>query len=267
MVILRISDLYYFKTLCEKRSFTITAKIHFISQPKLSIAIKRLEDELGVKLILREKFIREFKITSDGLKLLEFINYFDYKVMNLKKSLKHEKRELNIGVPKGEGYLMIQQYLKDLYEREDVDINLIEININDLKNQSVLENLDYCFTCYKSGNIDTKNKRIFLRKGNIYMFTKGEKLKSVEELNEKVIFCLKKHTYHYEIMLEVINKFNVQPKKIIFLENFELIKIFMEKEDGVCIAMECAFKEITDISKTKIKNYTVDIYLEEIKEK
>ena len=44
-----LTDLRYLVTLAEIRHFAKAAEVCFVSQPTLSIAIKKLEEELGVR--------------------------------------------------------------------------------------------------------------------------------------------------------------------------------------------------------------------------
>lgn len=57
-------ELKYFVTLVEQRSFTKAAEHLHISQPSLSNAIKKLEKEIGLKLIDRDT--RNFQLTREG---------------------------------------------------------------------------------------------------------------------------------------------------------------------------------------------------------
>ncbi|TVP90238.1 LysR family transcriptional regulator [Alkalibacterium sp.] len=59
-------DLYYFRTLAETRSFTQTAEAFYISQPSISIALKRLETEFGLSLINRDRSSKSVELTEAG---------------------------------------------------------------------------------------------------------------------------------------------------------------------------------------------------------
>lgn len=59
-------DLYYFRKLAETRSFTLTAEAFYISQPSISIALKRLETEFGLSLINRDRSSKSVELTEAG---------------------------------------------------------------------------------------------------------------------------------------------------------------------------------------------------------
>ncbi len=63
---MKLQDLIYFKHLAEKRSFTETADHFFVSQPSISMAIKRLEAELETTLVDRRKTLKQIQLTPAG---------------------------------------------------------------------------------------------------------------------------------------------------------------------------------------------------------
>lgn len=57
-------QIQYFQTIVQENSFTEAAELHHISQSGISQSIKALEDEIGVKLIIRKN--RSFELTEAG---------------------------------------------------------------------------------------------------------------------------------------------------------------------------------------------------------
>lgn len=66
---MQMNQLLHFVTVIEKESFTTAAYALHISQPSLSTSIKRLEDEIGFKLIDRSQ--RKITLTKEGELLYE----------------------------------------------------------------------------------------------------------------------------------------------------------------------------------------------------
>lgn len=60
-----------FRDIARTRSFSKAARQNYLTQPAVSIQLKRLEEELGVKLI--ERSSRTVKVTADGERLLPYI--------------------------------------------------------------------------------------------------------------------------------------------------------------------------------------------------
>lgn len=78
---MNLRDLEYFKYLAESLSFTKTAEHFFVSQPSISIALKRLEDEFGSILIKRNRSTKYIQVTPSGQLLyqrtIEMLNLFN----------------------------------------------------------------------------------------------------------------------------------------------------------------------------------------------
>lgn len=57
-------QLQYFEILCKYKSYTMAAQELNVTQPTVSIAVRKLEKELGVFLV--EKNSRDFRLTPAG---------------------------------------------------------------------------------------------------------------------------------------------------------------------------------------------------------
>lgn len=63
---MKLNDLIYFRHLAETRSFSETADLFYLSQPTVSIALKRLEDEFNTTLINRNQSKKSVELTDSG---------------------------------------------------------------------------------------------------------------------------------------------------------------------------------------------------------
>lgn len=97
---MNLKDLEYFKELAQKKSFTKVAEEFGVSQPTVTYAIKRLEDDLGTKLITRDQSHKSIILTKAG-KIMEI---HSAKVFQELKIAKTEINRLgddivNLGLP------------------------------------------------------------------------------------------------------------------------------------------------------------------------
>lgn len=78
---MRVEYLRYFNHLAKVKNYTKAAKDLYIAQPTLSVAIKRVENELGLQLFVRGKGVTKVELTPEGEVLQEYveqmINSFD----------------------------------------------------------------------------------------------------------------------------------------------------------------------------------------------
>lgn len=68
---MNFQDLIYFNHLAETLNFTVTAEHFYVSQPSISMSLKRLEKELGTVLIDRKRLHKRLSLTETGEILLK----------------------------------------------------------------------------------------------------------------------------------------------------------------------------------------------------
>lgn len=94
-----LKKLVYFVTIAEEGQITRAAKRLHIAQPPLSMQLKSLEEELGVKLIIRDK--GEFELTPEGLmfykRAKEVLNSINEMVTEVKEQREGIRGKLSIG--------------------------------------------------------------------------------------------------------------------------------------------------------------------------
>ena len=90
-----LTELKYIVAVADQRHFGRAAESCFVSQPTLSVAIKKLEDELG--LILFERLKKEIRITPAGKPVIEQAR----KILNQTLELKKLAQSMNdpLGLP------------------------------------------------------------------------------------------------------------------------------------------------------------------------
>lgn len=96
---MRVEDLRYFQRLADVLNYTRAAEELHISQPTLSLAIKRLEEEWGVMLFARNRSVVE--LTEVGADILGCVNAALWKLerasMLAKESTGVENASINVG--------------------------------------------------------------------------------------------------------------------------------------------------------------------------
>lgn len=83
---MKIQDLVYYRYLADCSSFTKTAEAFFVSQPSISIALKRLEEEFETQLITRDRSTKSFALTPTGKILYERAD----QILTILDQAKHE---------------------------------------------------------------------------------------------------------------------------------------------------------------------------------
>ena len=96
---MRVEDLRYFEHVAKVLNFTRASKDLHISQPALSLAVKRLEDELGVQLLERNR--ANVELTDIGRDIMECVSSALYDLDRARtlaeESLGTENAVINLG--------------------------------------------------------------------------------------------------------------------------------------------------------------------------
>jgi DNA-binding transcriptional LysR family regulator len=71
---MQTKDLEYFTKLCELKNFSMVAQFFGVSQPTVSVALKRLETNFGITLINRDKRHNTLAVTDAGKQLAAHAN-------------------------------------------------------------------------------------------------------------------------------------------------------------------------------------------------
>lgn len=146
---MNIREAAYYVSLSEEKSFSNVAKKYRVSQPTVSAAIKRLEDEFGSQLLVRGNPHRTIALTHTGEQLLGHAQEILYHYQLAKTEIKNsEKRRLVVGMPpiiETNYFPKIAQRLspEDLTSIQTVEEGSIS-TMNDLKNGT----LDISFLGY-----------------------------------------------------------------------------------------------------------------------
>lgn len=125
-----IRALNYFLQVVKDRNITKAAETLFITQPALSKAIKNLENELGVRLLIKTS--RGVEPTDCGIQLAEsaapLINAFNHITEQLHDLSELKKGQVSIGVGPTFGFAYMCDILssfQELYPNIDVKIHIV----------------------------------------------------------------------------------------------------------------------------------------------
>lgn len=135
-----LRQLTYFQMVCRLKSFTKTAEQLNISQPSISIAIQKLEEEVGVKLLERNR--KQVIITPAGEVFLYRINDILNAIENVTTEMHNysisKKEEIRIGIPPMIGSYLLP-YLFTEYKAQYPNVELIIQELGSTEIQALIE--------------------------------------------------------------------------------------------------------------------------------
>lgn len=139
-----LNQLYYFVEVCRVKNVTKAAENLNISQPSLSVAIRNLEQELGVSLFHRNN--KKITLTNDG-------KHFRKKLIPLTEGLDELKTEmisrgeksnvLRIGIPPMIGAFIFPKLFTGFHQKyPDIKVEIVEFGTLKLQKMMLDDELD-----------------------------------------------------------------------------------------------------------------------------
>ncbi len=260
---MNFNQLKYFVALHKHNSYSKAAKALEISQPALTLQMKKLEEELDLKLI--DKTHKPFSFTREGLEFLNRANEIICKVDSL-KDLSFELGEevsgyLRVGIiPTISPYLM-PLFINDLNEKYPE----LTLEVNELKTEEIIEEL-------KNGNIDCgilvtpiKNntlvkKTLFYERFYLYVsekhpFFEYDKV-NISDINFNELWYLQEGNC-FQNQVESICQFADQTgnsQHLIYRSNsIESLRRIVETKDGITFIPELATINIPPFQEDLVK--------------
>lgn len=145
---MELNQLNQFKIVAETENLTKAAEnILFVSQPALSISIKKLEDELGTPLFDREG--KKLKLNSAGAMLLEHVNVILNEIEEINSSFDVFKKTDNRNVINiYSSSMTMVRHFSNLLSRSNLGFEVYSkvIKFEELKSKLKNKECDICFS-------------------------------------------------------------------------------------------------------------------------
>lgn len=130
-----IAQIEYINALIETRNFQRAAELCFVTQPTLSMQIKKAENVLGGQLFNRDT--NPISLTSFGKRILPYLEEIsmDYQQLNneIKRLQGTYKAEIRIGIiPTVAGYLVPELYQDWQEQLGSIQLDIVELKTTDL---------------------------------------------------------------------------------------------------------------------------------------
>lgn len=124
---MELRQLEYFVELCRVRNFTRASENLNVAQPSVTRAIQRLEDELGVRLVERDR--KPVGLTKAGETLYagaqETLERLDALVREITAGARTRRKVVNIGISPFTGVLLDRMLTSAGFARQGVFFNII----------------------------------------------------------------------------------------------------------------------------------------------
>lgn len=259
---MNIQDLTYFKSLAESLSFTATAEQFYVSQPSISMALKRLEEELDAKLIDRRKTLRRMKLTSAG----EILYKSATEVLNLlettKQTIQDARSEtIYFGYLPTIGSRFLPTYLAEIGENAKL-LHLIEEESSDTMYQMVLhEKVPLAIIGHdQEGFDDPRIQQIPITAHDLSLwvapthpFANRESV-TVNDLLDSVFISLSEGYSHQRIFEKWAKEHQIADNNIIYAKEIKTLQTIAQSTDFIAFMSEILVSLDTPLVKVRLEN-------------
>lgn len=257
---MNIRDLQYIASVARNRSFAKAASQSFVSQPALSMQIKKLEDELGIKIFERTK--KNFLITAIGEEILNRAEIILREVEEIKTIARNSNDplagEIKIGAFPTFASYFLPEFISRLHRNfPKLKIFLVEEKTDKLIKKLQNGELDCAFLANATSG-ENISKKIFSEKFLLAVPKNHELIKkqkiTINDLRGFEIMLLEDGHCLREQAVEVCNLIGAVETKNFRASSLETLRNMVASGNGITFIPEIAVKKNDKIIYLNIKN-------------
>lgn len=245
---------FYF--VAKEGNISSAAKKMFVSQPAISKAIKKVEQELNVSLFNRS--INGMTLTQEGEKFLEYIetvfNYIKTAKQSIKELHSFDRGNLRIGTPSHIGTFLIFNHVNAFRQKfPSVKVSIVSRSTRELAELLREHELDFLIDITPQ-DVDTEGLKVLpllqakhcfvCKKSNVDMYSGVE---SIFDLQDKPLILPVPHSSHRKNLNYICDMAGVKFSNVLSIETSEMLV------NAVCQGLGIGYV-LYDVVEDKIKN-------------
>lgn len=252
---MNLKDLEYFKLLASEKSFTKVAQFFGVSQPTVTYAIKRLEEKLGVSLIIRDQSHKRIILTQAGkileshaLKVFQELDLATTEISRLKDDV------IQFGLPPIIGNFYFPKLSTHLFKQGLMEhIHIVDGGSHDLHALLLKGEIDIAllgsFESIENENLITE---LLFKNRFMIVVSKTHPLadrKSVSfaELKQEKFVLLDEHYVHLNAFRRLTQHTSFEPHIIYKSSDLNILKGMIRENVGIGFLTEIAVNQSDDV--------------------
>lgn len=260
-----------FYEVAKYKSISEAAKHSYTSQPAISKAIKRLEEELETKLFIRNK--NGIELTDKGKELLYFVEKaFNNLVVAQRNMLENNnltKGKLSIGMPSNIGsFYLFDKVISFHNTYPNIEITIITGSTDHLLNLLDSHQVDFVIDTPPFNNLNKEYKLKTLATVNYCFITSNKQnaISSLKSLEKQPLILPIPGTQNRNALEKVLEDNNVSATNVLNIHTTEMIIAAVKENLGIGYVIENLVKKDLDnnlLFKLQIKEElpSIDIIL------
>lgn len=243
---MKLQQLKYFNALYRLKSFSKVASNFKVSQPTVSYAIKSLEKDLGVKLILRNQSHTDVALTKEGELFRKYslnaLQQLDMGITAVKNA--HDGR-IKIGITAAlSRFFDLTKHISSLEEIFETEIGLLEDGSKEITKKIISNKLDIAlFGTSKevsSSQLDLKKIATFpfkLAVSKKHPLSKESHVHLSQVEHEKFIL-FNEHFIHNEVFWRFMNLYRIIPNILAEVSDIQGFENFIQQKNSIGLLVD-----------------------------
>jgi len=256
-----LRQLEYFQTVCRLKKITLAAEQLHVSQPSITVAIQKMEEELGVTLFTRSQ--KQMTLTAEGGIFLQRTDSILRSLQNAIQEM-HDLQniptgKIKLGVPPMIGaYLFPPIFTNFKKQYPLIELTIVERGSVTIKHQLEEGELDLAIfeTSHQSAILDS----ILIITGELLAcLPPHHPLSSTavikfDALRDEEFILFSEGTYHRQVILNECERNNFTPHVALTTSQLETIRRLVSKGAGISFLFDFLVRESTDIVVRPLAN-------------
>lgn len=243
---MKLQQLKYFNALCRLKSFSKVASTFKVSQPTVSYAIKSLEEDLGVQLILRNQSHTDVSLTKEGELFRKYslnaLQQLDMGITAVKNA--HDGR-IKIGLTAAlSRFFDLTKHISSLEKIFGTEIGLLEDGSKEITKKVISNKLDIAlFGTSKevfSNHLDLKKIASFPFKLAVpkkHPLSKESHVHLSQVEHEKFIL-FNEHFIHNEVFWKFMNSYGIIPNILAEVSDIQGFENFIQQKNTIGLLVD-----------------------------
>lgn len=245
---MNIRDLNYFHQLIKTRNFSQTAKKFNISQPAVTLAIKRIEVEFNSKLFIRNRSHQALQVTPSGYQLDEHVKQILTELDLAQKELKRISSEkILFGLPPIIGTYFFPAVTPLLLQAGLMNsLETVEAGSKDVLELLKKGSLDLALIGSMNQLIDPQIKKQTFKKANFKIIVSPSNLLAkkpkiaFQDLADQPFIALKEGFVHANAFKQMCHRNGFRPKIVYQTDDVHILKAMVKEKIGIAFLTELA---------------------------
>lgn len=249
-----IRQLRYFMEIARQNNFTKAANTLHIAQPAVSVAIKKLEDELDLTLFNRQE--KQIALTAEGEIFLEHVRRILDEVRAAKMEMDAlkglDRGEVRLGIPPMMGAYLFPRIISGFMKKHP-GLHLSVYGDGAWKIQSMLSNSELDMGVIVGSDFpDDLEVHRFMREEVVVCVHNEHPLAergsiTFQEFGRQDLFFYKEGYYLRELIFDVLKKKGIKPNVVVESNLFSLVAALVVKGNGVSVCLKMVTEKNPDM--------------------